>query len=192
MLSTCLQKLTEEVIWLWTFEKKISKWCKHFILRVQRIFLRDEFWIRKFFFKIVTGLWERNFQSSRVLLIGRAFKKAISLPDELCDKEQFLRGKEITLRKFLASEREFFWIFGNEAKQGYQICILRVRKKFLRKNIFFHKNSYFLESFRLFGPCYKKSRSFGLLCSSAPSEKQAGFPVEVCDEKQKFSEEGIF
>ena len=156
MHSTCLKKLTEEVIWLWTFEKKISKCCEHFILRVQRISLRDELWIGEFFFKIITGLWEGNFQSSRILLIGRAFKIAISLPDELCDKEQFLRGKEITLRKFLASEREFFRIFGNEAKQGYQICILRVRKKFLRKNIFFHKNSYFLESISSFRTLLEK------------------------------------
>ena len=54
-----------------------------------------------FFFKNGFGLWEKSFLTFGVLLIGRVFKTAFFLQEELCDKEQFfLQVNEKTIKNF--------------------------------------------------------------------------------------------
>ena len=92
----------------WSSEKKFSNGCKHFLLQVQRISLKENFLIiRILFFKNVFGIWEKNFQGFGVLLIGSAFKIAFFLPEGLCDEEHFFTSELDNYKKFLASDRDF-------------------------------------------------------------------------------------
>ena len=85
----------------------------------------------------------RNSRSCGVLLIGRAFKIAISLPEEICDKEQFLREKETTLKKFHASEREFFGFLTKNLCRDIIFAFFVSGRTFSEKNVFFSQKLLF-------------------------------------------------
>ena len=175
---------------VWTIGKKIIIGWKHFLPRVPRTFGEKKF-SSIFFFKIFFGLWEKSFQTFGVLLIGRAFKIAFFLPEDLCDAEQFFPSEWDDYKKLWPSTVRFldFW---RKRLAGILEFNYSCPDEFSEKKNSFHKIFYFHESFRTLG---EKCSNFVLLCSAGPSKKQPLCPEVVCDEKQKVSnvsKKGVF
>ena len=101
------------------WKKYINGW-KHFLPRAPRTFGEKKI-SSKFFFKIFFGLWEKSFQTFHVLLIGRAFKLAFFVPEELCDAEQFFPSEWDNYKEFLTSDREFFGFLAKNVSRDFKI-----------------------------------------------------------------------
>ena len=103
-----------------TFEKNILMVGNTFF-HVPRGLLERKNFHQNFFFKFFFGHWEKSFQTFHVLLIGRAFKLAFFLPEELCDAEQFFPSEWDNYKKFLTSDREFFGFLAKNVSRDFKI-----------------------------------------------------------------------
>ena len=110
-------RILSEIVW--TFEKNIimvGNPCFHVSWGFSE---RKNF--QQFFFQIFFGIWEKIFQTFGVLLIGRAFKIAFFLPEELCDVEKVFSSEWDKYKKFLNSDREFFWFLAKNVSRDFRI-----------------------------------------------------------------------
>ena len=103
-----------------------------------------------FLFKIFFGLWEKSFQTFGALLIGRAFKMAFFLPQDLCDAEQLFPSEWDDYKKFWPPNVRFldFW---RKSLAGILEFKYSCPDELSQKNHLFHRISYFHESFRTLG-----------------------------------------
>ena len=91
---------------------------------VSRGLSERKIFIKIFFSKKFSGLWEKSFQTFYVLLIGRALKLAFFLPEELCDAEQFFPSEWDNCTKSLTSDCEFFGFLAKKVSRDFKIKLL--------------------------------------------------------------------
>ena len=108
---------------VWTFEKNILMVGNTFF-HVSRGLSERKIFINLFFWKKFFGLWEKSCQTFDVLLIGRAFRIAFFLPEELCDAEQFFPSERDNYKKFLTSDREFFGFLVKKVSWDFRIYLI--------------------------------------------------------------------
>ena len=99
------------------------------------------------FLKKVFGLWEKNFQTFGVLLVGRAFKRSIFFCQRnFVTRNNFFQVSEITIKIFCSPTVSFIY-FWPKRLAGILEFNYSYPEEISAKKLLFHKISYFHESF---------------------------------------------
>ena len=147
------------------------------------------FFLSKFFF----GLWDQNFPDLWRTFDRQGLQNSVFFCQRnFVTRKNFFQVNEITIRKFLTSDRELFGFLAKKVSRLLEFNY-SCSDELSEKNHLFHKLSYLHESFRTLGD--KCSKRCPIFFGRAVEKKQPMSPEVLYDEKQNVSnvsEKGVF